>query len=154
MSSSSRASKNAKITASGRPFARGNPGGPGRPQGSRNKATLALDRLADGDAEAILQKQLEKAKAGDGRASEMVLSRVWPLRKGRLIELSLPPIKAAADLVEALGALADAVVAGSITPDEGQAVAGILEAKRKAIETTALEARITALEIERRNEKH
>ena len=36
--------------------------------------------------------------------------------------------------------------AGDITPDEGQAVASILEAKRKAIETVDLEARLSAVE--------
>lgn len=138
----------------GKPFEPGNPGGPGRPAGSRNRATLLLDQLADGEAEAVLRRQLKKAKAGDCRAAEMVLSRVWPVRRGRLISLSLPPIKVAADVVNALGALADAVVTGSITPEEGQAVAGVLEAKRKAIETTALEARVTALEQDRAHEKH
>jgi hypothetical protein len=34
-------------------------------------------------------------------------------------------------------------------PEEGQAVAGVLEAKRRGIETTDLEARITVLEKER-----
>ena len=34
-------------------FAPGNPGGPGRTQGSRNTATLILDRMADGEANAI-----------------------------------------------------------------------------------------------------
>ena len=46
--------------------------------------------------------------------------------------------------------VADAVGAGDITPDEGQAVASILEAKRKAIETVDLEARLSALEKERK----
>ena len=46
--------------------------------------------------------------------------------------------------------MADAVGSGDITPDEGQAVASILEAKRKAIETVDLEARLSALEKERK----
>ena len=48
------------------------------------------------------------------------------------------------------GAVADAVGTGEITPDEGQAVASILEAKRRAIETVDLEARLSALEQERK----
>jgi hypothetical protein len=46
--------------------------------------------------------------------------------------------------------VADAVGAGEITPDEGQAVASILEAKRRAIETVDLESRLSALEQERK----
>jgi hypothetical protein len=134
----------------GRPFEPGHPGGPGRPAGSRNKATLALDQIAADAGKIILKKMVKAAKAGDMRAAEMVLSRVWPVRKGSPIVLPLPPIKTADDVVAALGAVADAVAAGSITPDEGQAVAGVLEIKRRAIETTDLEARITALEKERK----
>ena len=128
----------------------GNPGGPGRPSGSRNKATLALDAVADESAKAILEKMVEAAKGGDMRAAELVLSRVWPVRKGRPVALSIPPIATAGDVVTALGAVADAVAGGEITPDEGAAVASVLEVKRRSIETVELEARLSALEQERK----
>ena len=60
--------------------------------------------------------------------------------------LSLPPIKTAADVVAALGAVADAMAAGELTPEEASAVSGVFEAKRKAIETAALEDRVQRLE--------
>ena len=102
--------------SSGR-FEPGHPGGPGRPAGSRNKATLALDAIADGEAKTILQKQIELAKEGDQRAAEVILSRAWPARKSRAINLDLPPVTEAADIVPALGRIADAVAGGEITPD-------------------------------------
>jgi hypothetical protein len=142
--------KNGKKTDSETRFKPGNPGGPGRPSGSRNTATLVLDKLADGDAKAILQQQLDKAKAGDARAAELILSRVWPPRKGRPVAMKLPAIETAADLVKALGAVADAVAAGDLTPDEGAGVAAVLETKRRAVETVELETRIAALEQERK----
>ena len=40
----------------GRPF---EPGNPGRPKGSRNKATLAAEALLDGEAEALTHKAIE-----------------------------------------------------------------------------------------------
>jgi hypothetical protein len=144
-----KSTKNEKETADTR-FQPGNPGGPGRPAGSRNKATIALDKISDDAGKAILEKMVEAAKAGDMRAGEMILARVWPVRKGSPVVVPLPPIKTATDVVSALGVLADAVTAGDITPEEGQAVAGVLEAKRRGIETTDLEARITALERERK----
>ena len=131
-------------------FEPGGPGGPGRPQGSRNKATLALDQIADDAGKAILEIIVEAAKGGDMRAAELVMQRIWPARKSRPIALTLPAIQSASDVVAAVGAVADAVGAGDITPDEGQAVASILEAKRKAIETVDLEARLSALEKERK----
>lgn len=142
------ASKKQKKTR-GRPFEPGGPGGPGRPQGSRNKATLALDQIADDAGESILRKMVEAAEGGDMRAGELVLSRIWPARKGRPITLTLPPIKNGADIVSALGAVADAVAAGDVTPDEGSAVANVLETKRRSIETADLERRIEALEVEK-----
>ncbi len=143
-----RASKNASKKR-GRPFPPGHPGGPGRPAGSRNAATLLLDQIADGAASEVLEKLLETAKNGDLRAAELLLSRVWPVRKGRPVALDLPAIKSPADVVSALSTVAESVASGALTPDEGQAVASVLETKRKAIETVELESRITALEQER-----
>lgn len=142
------ASKNdpKKRKVPGRPFEPGHPGGPGRPAGSRNKATLLLDQLAEGDAQAVLEKQLELAKGGDQRAAEIVLSRVWPVRKGRPVTLAIPPIKTAADIVAALGAVANAMAAGEVTPDEAASVASVLEVKRRSIETADLAVRIEAIE--------
>ena len=143
------ASKNPEQTR-GRPFEPGNPGGPGRPVGSRNKATLALDKIADDAGEDILNAMVGAAKGGDMRAADLVLQRIWPARKSRPIALTLPAIQSASDVVAAVGAVADAVGAGEITPDEGHAVASILEAKRRAIETVDLESRLSALEQERK----
>jgi hypothetical protein len=139
------ATKNADQTR-GKPFKKGNPGGPGRRDGSRNKATLLLDKLAEEDGEEILRKTLEDAKGGDANARRLVLDRIWPVRKGRAVSLNLPQISTASDVVTALGLIAEAVGAGEITPDEGTAVAAVLETKRRAIETAELDARITALE--------
>jgi hypothetical protein len=105
--------------------------------------------MADEDAKAVLQKQLELAKAGDQQAAQLVLSRVWPVRKGRPVSITLPSIDTAADLVAALGAVANAVGSGELTPDEGAALSSVLETKRRAIETVELEARISVLERER-----
>lgn len=130
-------------------FRQANSGGPVRPAGSRNKATLALDKIADDAGEDILNAMVAAAKGGDLRAADLVLHRIWPVRKGRPITLELPPIQTAADIVSALGKVADAVAGGDVTPDEASAMANVLEIKRRAIETAELESRITALEKER-----
>jgi len=127
-------------------FAPGNPGGPGRPQGSRNAASLMLDRLADGEAQAILADVMAKAKGGDLKAAEMILARVWPQRKGRPVALSIPPIATPEDVVTALSAVLTAVGDGRLTPDEATLVSGLLETKRKALETVEIEHRLCKLE--------
>ena len=140
---------NGKKSGDGR-FQSGNPGGPGRPAGSRNKATLALDDIASEKGEAILRKMVEAAEGGDMRASELVLSRLWPARKGRLVSIELPKIESASDVVLAMGAVVEAAAAGDITPDEGTQLASILDLKRKSLETADLESRISALEKDRK----
>jgi len=52
----------------------------------------------------------------------------------------------AGGIAAALGTVAAAVAGGDLSPEEGQAVAAVLETQRRAIETAELEARIAALE--------
>ncbi|SDD94048.1 DUF5681 domain-containing protein [Belnapia rosea] len=122
----------------------GNPSG--RPRGTRHKALLALNAIGAEGAEAVLRKVVEDAQAGDMRAAEILLRRVWPERKGRLVEFDLPPIAGATDAVKAAAAIVEAVASGDLTPDEAQAVAGVVEIQRRAIETAELAERIAALE--------
>ncbi|MBD0276068.1 MAG: hypothetical protein ICV73_29590, partial [Acetobacteraceae bacterium] len=88
--------------AAGGRFALGSPGGPGRPKGTRHAALAALDAIGMEAAEAVLRRVVEDAKAGDLRAAEILLRRLWPERKGRPVEGALPPVVSAADLVPAL----------------------------------------------------
>lgn len=82
----------------GRRFERGNPG---RPKGTRNKATLAAEALLEGEAEALTRKAIELALAGDGAALRLCLERIVPVRRGRAVALDLPPVRTAADLTAA-----------------------------------------------------
>ena len=68
------------------------------------------------------------------------------------MSLDLPAMETAADIVAGLSEVAAAMANGEITPDEAQAVAAVLEGKRRAVETVALEARIATLEQERSDE--
>jgi uncharacterized protein DUF5681 len=132
--------------AAGGRFAPGNPGGPGRPRGARHAALAALDAIGAEAAEAVLRRVAEDAQAGDLRAAEILLRRLWPERKGRPVEIALPEVASAADLVPALGAVIGAIDRGELTPEEAQAICGVLESQRRAIETAGLEARVAALE--------
>jgi hypothetical protein len=124
----------------------GNPAG--RPPGSRHRALVALDAIGAEGAAAVLRAVVKAARGGDMRAAEILLRRLWPERRGRPLRLDLPPVRSAADLPAALGALAGAVAAGEATPEEAQALAGLLEAQRRAIETAELAERVAALEAQ------
>ena len=122
----------------------GNPSG--RAKGSRNRVLQALDQIGEEAAAEVLGAAVTAAKGGDLGAASLILSRVWPARKGRPVVLDLPAMTCAADLPAALGAVAAAVAGGELTPEEGQAVAGVLEVQRRAIETANLDQRVAALE--------
>ena len=132
----------------GRPWEKGVSGNPaGRPRGSRHEALKALDAIGSDGAAEVMKAVVTAAKAGDMRAAEILLRRLWPERKGRPVPIDLPAIGSnPAGIVAALGAVVDAVGAGDLSPEEGQAVAAIMETQRRAIETAELDARIAALE--------
>jgi hypothetical protein len=121
-------------------------GNEGRPKGARHKATLAIEALLDGEAEGLTRKVIELALEGDTTALRLCLDRIAPTRKGRTVSFTLPPIIDARDALPALDALLQAVADGELTTDEAAAVAGLIETKRRLIETIDLEIRITNLE--------
>lgn len=128
-------------------FKPGQSGNPkGRPAGTRSKALLALDALAEGEANEIAKAMIEKAKEGDTTAGRMLLERIWPVRKGRGIRFDLPEVSKAEELPHVVAAVTRQVAEGDISPDEGTAIVSLLEAHRRAIETSELAARVAALE--------
>lgn len=131
----------------GRPFTKGVSGNPaGKPRGTRHRATQLAERLMSADLEDVTRAVIGMAKAGDMTAARLILERLVPVRKGRPVPFDLPAMDTAADVSAAIGAVVAAVADGALSPEEGQAVAGILEARRKAIETVDIEARLAALE--------
>jgi hypothetical protein len=131
----------------GRPFQPGQSGNPeGRPKGSRNKATLALESLLDGQAEALTEKAIEMALNGDMTALRLCLDRILPARKDRPVTFEMPAIENAADAKMASAALLAAVAVGSLTPSEAAEVGKLVDAYLKAIEVTEVLARLEKLE--------
>jgi len=118
----------------GRPFPKGISGNlTGRPQGARHAALVALDAIGSAAATAILERVILDAKAGDMRAAEIVLGRIWPARKGRAITLPLPDVRTAADVTEAMAAVIRAMAVGDLSPEEAVAVSAVIEGQRRAI---------------------
>ncbi len=101
----------------GRPFQKGQSGNPaGRPRGSVNPATRAAALLLDGEAEALTRKAIEHALAGDPAVLRLCLDRTVAPRRERLVEVPLPPIDSAADLLGAIKAVAGEVGGGAQSP--------------------------------------
>jgi hypothetical protein len=136
-----------KKTPSGKPFTKGQSGNPsGRPIGARNKATLLVEQLLDGEAEKLGRKVAEMALAGDPTAMRLCMERLCPPRKDRPISFELPTLTSAADAVGASAALMKAVAAGDVTLGEALDFSRLIDAYARALEVTEFEQRLLALE--------
>src|SRR5215475_13760668 len=127
-----------------KPDQSGNPNG--RPAGSRNRATLAIEAMLEGESEALTRKAIELAKAGDMQALRLCMDRLVPPRKDSPVAFALPEVKTANDAVFAMGALVNAVAAGHLTPTEAAELTRMVQAFAKIIETAEFEERIRKLE--------
>lgn len=127
-------------------FRKGRSGNPaGRPRGSRNRATQA-EILLEGQAEAVTRKAIELARAGDTMALKLCLERILPRRRSRAIVFDLPPIDRIEDLGMAIDAVLQEAASGRLFLDEAAALIGMMDAKRRVLETVDLEKRLQALE--------
>ncbi|WP_425051526.1 DUF5681 domain-containing protein [Psychromarinibacter sp. S121] len=115
------------------------PGNPGRPKGARHKTTLAVEDLLHGEAEGLTRKAVELALDGDTTALRLCLERIAPPKKDTPVQFNLPAMETAQAVLQA-------VSGGDLTPMEGASVMALVEGYRKTLETTELEARLTALE--------
>ena len=129
----------------GRPVSARQSGNPkGRARGSRNKTTLALEALLDGQAEALTQKVIDKALEGDMGALRLCLDRILPPRRDRHVSVKLPaiasrrPKRIIRDRCRMRGR--------QIHSGGASELAGLVLGHVKAMEVSALESRIVALE--------
>jgi len=128
-------------------FVKGKSGNPaGRPRGTRHKATLAIEQLLDGEAEAIGRKAIEMAKAGDTIAMRLCLERIAPPRKDRLVCFQIPPMEKAADAKAAAAAVVAGIANGELTPSEATELMRTISGFASVLETADFEAQLAALE--------
>ena len=131
-------------------FKKGVSGNPsGRPPGSRNKSTLALEQILEGEAEQLTRKAIELAKKGHFPALRLCIERLIPVCKERTVQVELSPIQNAGDLPAAFQDILGAVTQGVITPGEGESLANILNTHTQALELIDHDRRLQALEAYR-----
>jgi len=141
-------SERKKTPANGwQPGQSGNP--KGKPHGARNKATQMVMALMEDGAKEVAKAVVDAAKAGDLSEARLVLERLAPPMRERPITITLPDTQSTEGISAAQQTILEAVGAGELLPSEGVTLAGIVEARRKAMETQELEARISALEAKK-----
>jgi len=131
-------------------FKKGTSGNPrGKPPGTKSKATMLLMSLMEAGAKDIAAAVIDAAKRGDIAAARIVLDRLIPPARERPVVLDLPPVTDTNGVAAAQAAILNAAASGAVLPSEAATLAGVVDARRRAIETVELEARLTALEKEK-----
>ena len=131
----------------GRPFEKGQSGNPaGRPRGSRNRATRAMQKLLDGECDALTRKAVELALEGNTTALKLCFDRLLAPRRDRAAPVKLPAVEDAGGLAGAMAAIVAATGNGEISSTEAGRWARLVDVFLKALETHEFEQRLDALE--------
>jgi len=130
----------------GRPFQPGNKHSRGRPPGSRNKITNALQETLQDHAKTLGMKCVQLALQGNTTAMRLCMERLSPARRQRVLQFTLPSVKTMANVAEASEAVVRGVARGKLTPGEGEAFTVMLDGRRRMIESEEWDARLRALE--------
>ena len=89
-------------------------GNSGRPKGARNRKTLAIESLLEGQAEALTQTAISKALDGDSMALRLCMERIAPAPKDNPVLFALPQLNNALDASQAAGSVLTAVSEGNL----------------------------------------
>ena len=131
----------------GRPFKPSQSGNPaGRPKGTRNAVTRAVEALLDGEAEKLTRKAIDLGLAGDMAALRLCVDRIMPPRKDRHVAFPLPAMNEPVDAVKSLASIVAAVASGELTPSEASELTKLVEGYARVLETVDHEQRLRALE--------
>jgi len=105
-----------------------------------------MEALLDGQGQALTQKAVELALAGDIAALRLCMDRIMPARKDRPVTFVLPPVRSARDAAEVSSAVLTAVATGELTPADAGEISKLIDTWVKAFETAELATRVEKLE--------
>jgi len=120
----------------------GNPAG--RPRGSRNRRTIASERLFDDAAETLTAAVIELARQGHPVALRLAMERICPTRD-RPVAFELPGMATAGDAVAAMGSVVQGVADGDLTPRDAAQLAALIQAFARTLSTADLERELSEL---------
>ena len=103
----------------------GNPAG--RPPGSLNKKTLAVEALLAERAEEVVTNLMDRAIEGHGTAMRLCVDRLVPTGRNRPVAIDLPVIKTPEDAELALSVVTDELAAGNLTIADASALVTLID---------------------------
>src|SRR5262252_8423131 len=103
----------------------GNPAG--RPPGSRNHKTIALEEAFEEHVEDILKEVVGRAKEGEKNAMRLCMERMLAPKRERPVAIDLPVIETPADARKALAVVTAELAEGSLTITEATRLIGLIQ---------------------------
>lgn len=127
-------------------FKPGNKFGKGRPQGSKNKVSIAAENLFESESGAIARQAVKMAMNGHPQMIKLVLERTVPIKKSSPIKLEGMPV---VDSVESAGQAAEfllqSIASGMISPLDGEILSRVLDKRLHSLQLTEIEKELQAL---------
>jgi hypothetical protein len=123
----------------------GNPAG--RPAGSRNKKTIALEEAFAEHAEGILQDVIARAKDGESTAQRLCMERMLAPKRQRTVAIALPAIETPEDARTAVAVVTAELAEGNLTISEASGLISLIDRMVRLAE------RIEKMEQARRQEE-
>ena len=120
----------------------GNPAG--RPPGSRNRRTIASERLFEEAAERLTTTVIDLAGQGHPVALRLAMERICPT-KDCPVAFELPAMATAADAVAAMGSVVQGVADGDLTPRDAAQLAAVIQLFARTLSTAELERELREL---------
>src|SRR5215216_7661163 len=106
----------------------------GRPHGVLNRATRIAAQLLDGEAEALLRKEIDLALAGDGVLLRHCVDRIIAPQREQPVFFKMAQAGDAGDPAGAIAAVIGAAARGLIAPEQAATLAQALQAQSHAVE--------------------
>src|ERR1043166_5051958 len=114
-----------ELTMQYQPGQSGNPAG--RPPGSRNKKSIALEEAFEEHAEEILKEVVGRAKEGEKAAMRLCMERMLAPKRERPVAIDLPVIETPADARKALAVVTAELAEGGLTITEATRLVGLIQ---------------------------
>ena len=142
----------------GHPFEPGNKFGRGRPKGSKNKRTTAVQEILEQFGEPLIKKTIATALEGDKPMLRFCVDRLLPAHGERGVKMKIPKLDQIQNIEQAQQKILEQVAKGDITPSYGEKLHVMLQNHRDNLEGRQVQADIeelqkTAREVQKRGRK-
>ena len=139
---------NSRSSSNNARFKPGNKCGKGRPEGSKNKVTIAAQNLLKGEEEALTRTAIDSALNGNVQMLQFCLSRLLPPPpKDELIKLDdMPECVDMASAKKLTSYLLKQVANGKLTPNHASLLSGIITKHIECMKLTVLEENLAKIE--------